>query len=211
MWPMMKNKYFTFQEILNLYPSRAPSFPHDDSLDGEWFTKMLADAGLSVNLVGLGTDYTDGVKKALINSLLSNIYNRHNEDYFFQVTLPCQDNYNLTQEDFKVAINPLLNVLELTAPRFMVLLKQNESYSNNPTAKIGSSTMGRTRFNDTPQDEGEYNDEEHATNVSRTITETEVDVGSIMSRLDELFKNYISVILEWSNEFNQLFLKEEQL
>ena len=33
----------------------------------------------------------------------------------------------------------------------------------------------------------------------------------IMSRLEELFKNFRSVLLEWSNEFNRVFLKEEQL
>lgn len=208
---ILKTKYWTLQEILNLYPSRAPSFPHDATLDGEWFTKLLADAGLSYAFTALGNAYTDDVKKAIVNTLITTIYNRHYKDYFFAVDMLWQDNYNLTLEDFKVAINPLLNVLELTAPRYIPLLKQSEKYSNDPTGKIGSTTTGRTRFNDTPQDEGEFNDEEHASNVSKQVTETQVDVGSIMTRLEELFKNYRSIILEWSNEFNRLFFKEEQL
>ncbi len=105
----------------------------------------------------------------------------------------------------------LINVLNNTLPRYCPLLQQNEIYSTDPVAPIGSKTTGRTRFNDTPQDEGEYNDEEHASNVSKSISETEVDSGSIMERLNEMFKNFRSIILEWSNEFNQIFLKEEQI
>ena len=209
---ILKSKHWTLQEILNLYPSYAPLYPHQASgLDADWFTKMIADAGLAVNFTALGADYTEAIIKGIINTLLFNIYNRHDKDYMFSVVMFHDQDYTLTTEDFKVAINPILNVLELTAPRYIPLLKQSEKYSNDPTGKISSVTTGRTRFNDTPQDEGEFNDEEHATNVSKTITDTQVDVGSIMSRLEELFKNYRSIILAWSNEFNQLFYKEEQL
>ena len=44
-----------------------------------------------------------------------------------------------------------------------------------------------------------------------STSESEVDSGSIMSRLDELFKNFKPIMLDWSNEFNSLFLKEEQI
>ena len=44
--PVLKTKYFTFQEVLDLYPARAPRFPHDVQLANNWFTKMLEDADL---------------------------------------------------------------------------------------------------------------------------------------------------------------------
>ena len=125
--------------------------------------------------------------------------------------MSCEEDLNISVSDFPFAMKELLSVINLTLTRYIPLLQQNEEFSYAPVSPIGSKTTGRTRYNDTPQDEGEFNDEEHATNVSKSVSESEVDTGSIVSRLDELFKNWRSIILEWSNEFNRLFFKEEQL
>ena len=209
---MMKIKIFTFQEVLNLYPSRAPLNPHQSNLASDWFTKMLEDASLKVNVVGLDSaHFTSSVVNDVINALMTEVYNRHDEDYMFSILGECGDDIQLSTGDFKKAIKPILNVLELTLPRYTPILEQNKKYSVDPVAKITSKTTGDTRFNDTPQESGDFNDYNHSSNVSHSVSESEVDSGSIMTRLEEMFKNFRSIILDWSNEFNKLFEKEEQL
>ena len=207
----MKINYYEFQEILDIYPAQAPDHPHDKNLSATWFTDMLSASDLKVNVNLLDSSITDATITAILNYLMTIIYERHHADFLYKVITSWNETYSLDTDDFKIAMNKVLNVLELTIPRYIPIFIQNKVYSANPVAKISSTNMSRTRFNDTPQDEGEYNDEEHATNVSRTISESEVDSGSIMERLDAMFKGFRSIILEWSNEFNQLFLKEEQI
>lgn len=210
--PIISEKYFTFQEILDLYPAHAPRFPHDAQLADDWFMKMLEDAGLEPAIYTLSDAFPDSLLAEIINALMTIVYYRHDEDYLYKVSqMAFLPSYTLTQADFKRAIKKVINVIDLTIPRYAPILQQNENYSTDPVAKIGSVTTGKSRFNDTPQDGGNFNDDPHATNVSHSVSESEVDSGSIVSRLDEMFKGFRSIILEWSNEFDQLFLKEEQL
>lgn len=207
----MKISYFTFQEILNIFPGISPRFPHDIQTPFDWFTTILEEAGIEPAVFTLSQSFTDELVNEIINALITLVYYRHDEDYFYKVISEDYETPVLTQNDFIKAIKPLMNVIDLTIPRYAPLLQQNEIYSFDPVAPIGSKTTGKTRFNDTPQNEGDYNNDDHATNVSQSTTETEVDSGSIMSRLEELFKNFKPIMLNWSNEFNQLFLKEEQI
>ena len=211
MYPVIKSKYYTFQEVLNLYPLRAPAKPHDTSIASDWFTKMLEDAGLEIAVYTLNSVITDDVINEIINSLMTIVYDRHSDDYFYQIDMEYDEDVEIDASYFPYAVKNLINVIDLTLPKYVPLLQQNEFYSANPVAPIGSETTGRTRFNDTPQNDGGYNDDEHSTNESYSVTNTAVDSGSIVSRLDEAFKNFRSIILEWSNEFNRLFFKEEQL
>lgn len=210
MWPE-KIKYFTFQEVLALYPARCPSKPHASDIAPNWFLKMLDDAGLEIAVYTLSELIDDEIIEEVINALMTIVYERHAYDYFYGFKMEWDEDLTLNTYYFPDAMRNLLNVINLTLPRYIPLLQQNEEFSEAPVSPIHSKSTGRTRFNDTPQDEGLYNNEEHATNVSKSISETEVDSGSIVSRLDELFKNWKSIILEWSNEFNRLFFKEEQL
>lgn len=206
-----KSKWFNFQEVLNLYPSRAPSYPHDNVTSADWFTKMLEDANMEFAVYTLSQYYTDDLINEIVNALMWIVYCRHDEDYLYKVDLNWDEDYNLQQVDFKKAMKDVLNVLNNTIARYIPMLQQNEYASVDPVAPVSSVTTGKTRFNDTPQNGGDYNNDPHATNVSESESEIKVDSGSLVSRLSEMFKDFRSIILDWSNEFNKCFLKEEQL
>lgn len=207
-----KRVYFTYQDILDFIDYDGhPQFPNDKNMHQEWFTEMIDDSPFEFAVYTLSQFFSNELITEIVNALMGVVYNRHAYDFIAYKDVDFDGDEEIDQEIIIKAISPLINVLNNTLPRYCPLLQQSEFYSTDPVAPIGSRTTGRTRFNDTPQDEGEYNDEEHASNVSKSISETEVDSGSIMERLNEMFKNFRSIILEWSNEFNQLFLKEEQI
>jgi hypothetical protein len=207
-----KKVYFTYQEILDFLDYDGhPQFPNDKNMHQGWFTEMLDDSPFEFAVYTLSEFFPDSLINDIVNALMGIVYNRHAYDFIAYKDVDLDGDEEIDAEIFIKAFTPLINVLNNTLPRYCPLLQQNEIYSTDPVAPIGSKTTGRTRFNDTPQDEGEYNDEEHASNVSKSISETEVDSGSIMERLNEMFKNFRSIILEWSNEFNQIFLNEEQI
>ena len=43
---LMNSDIYTYQDILNMFPARAPSYPNQTGLDAEWFTKLLGDLSL---------------------------------------------------------------------------------------------------------------------------------------------------------------------
>ena len=209
--PYMKINYYTFQEVLDLYPQFRPEYPHSTDFEDDWFSKILASADLELAIYGVSEVITDDIIKDVIDALMTIVYQRHSEHFIYWKEMRCEDSYSLNTSDFHKYIRTLLTIIELTTPKYLPLLQDQEYYSYAPTSPLKSKTTGRTRFNDTPQDEGEWNDEEHATNVSKSVNETEVDSGSIVSRLNEAFKEWRSIILEWANEFDQAFLLEEQI
>ncbi len=208
---MIKSKWFTFQEVLNLYPSRAPSYPHDNVTPADWFTKMLEDANMEFSVYTLSEFFTDDLINDIVNALMWIVYCRHDLDYLYEIVLPWDEEYELQEADFKKAMKDILNVLNNTIARYIPMLQQNEYASVDPVAPVSSVTTGKTRFNDAPQNGGDYNNDPHATNVSESESQVQVDSGSLVSRLSEMFKDFRSIMLDWSNEFNKCFLKEEQL
>lgn len=209
---MMKTEFYSYQELLNVFPNRAPTNPNQTGLDAEWFTKLLGDLSIQYRKYAVDSSFTDSDVKGIVNSVMTNVYDRHADDILFSVTSSvCEEDYTLTQADVRKAISKIVNVLNLTLPKYLVLLKQFKTSSGNPIAPITSSSSGETKFNDTPQNIGDWGDEDHTTNISSSRSETSVDTGSLMERLSALYKDWKSIVLEWSNEFNQCFLKDEQV
>ena len=208
----MKSEIYTYQDILNMFPARAPSYPNQTGLDAEWFTKLLGDLSLQYRKYAVdGTTYTDSDVKAIVNSVMTLVYDRHAEDYVLRIDSCFQDaDHVLTQADVRRVISKIVNILNLTLPKYLPLLKSYKSASVDPIAPIKSETIGQSRFNDTPQNAGVFGDEDHTTNISNSKSESSVDTGSLMERLSALYKDYKSIVLEWSNEFNRVFFKEEQ-
>lgn len=209
---MMKSEFFTYQEVLNAFSISVPLYPNQKSVSSTWFTDLLDELSLQYQKYSIDASFTDNDVKAIVNSLMTNVYDRHAEDYIFQyVSMICEEDHTLTKDDVRKALSKIINVINITMPKYIVLLKQYKNSSGDPIAPIKSESKGKTRFNDTPQNIGEWDDEDHTTNISSSESETTADTGSLMERLSALYKDYKSIVLEWSNEFNQLFFKEEQL
>lgn len=205
--------YYSFQELLdlvNIEDYQMPRYPHDVEMSQDWFTKLIEVGDLEFAVYTLSEFFTDSLINNIVNALMGVVYNRHANDIITWVDNPEDEQAGFEEAMYKALIK-IIGVIDLTLPRYIPLLQQNEYASTDPIAPVSSTSKSKTRFNDTPQDGGSYNNDPHATNVSESENESIVDSASLMERLDQLFKNFRSIILEWSNEFNQLFFKEEQI
>ena len=205
--------YYKYQELLdvvNIDGVSMPRFPHDSEMSSNWFTALIEAGELEVAVYTLSEFFTDELLNDIINALMGIVYNRHAEDYIAWVDGTDDESEDMNRAMYQ-ALSKLINIIDLTLPKYTPILQQNEIYSTAPIGPISSSSTGETKFNDTPQNIGEYGDIDHTTNISNSKSESLVDTGSIMERLSALYKDFKSIILEWSNEFNQLFLKEGQI
>lgn len=95
-------------------------------------------------------------------------------------------------------------IYDLTKDRYGTLISLYEQEKNNLFAKIGSKTT--TKFNDTPQNGGDFSSDNYTTNV--TQSETEVMPAEVMDRLENIHSKFKNLYAEWCDEFKPLFGEE---
>lgn len=207
---LMKSEFFTYQEILNLLTGH-PTMPNQKELSATWFSTIIDALSMKWNILCLHNSLANDIS-GIINSLMTIVYDRHASDYVFRADYDFNEDYTLSLDDVKKVLSKIINVINLTAPKYIPLFIKYQEASKDPIGAIKSTTTGKTQFNDTPQNvEEDWGNASHRTNISASESETSVDVGTLMERLASMYKEYKSIVLEWSNEFNQCFIKEEQL
>lgn len=65
-------------------------------------------------------------------------------------------------------------------------------------------SVSTSRFNDTPQNSGDFSDDQHTSTVTRT--ENSSNVGTMMQRLNEIEDNIKQLYIDWSNEFRKFII-----
>lgn len=131
------------------------------------------------------------------------------------------------EEDFTLSINHHLIAEELPklqkqiAKRFIsmfnIMLETEEYYGkvieiyesekNNLMNKLNSSTNGISRFNDTPQDEGDFANDEHTSSLTQTEASTSNDVAYTMNKIKDIQESYKRIWEDWLREFQRLFIE----
>ena len=193
--------YFTLGEVVALEDDTlAPNSSHD------------IDISTIMTTYGLVIEDTSTEKIDIFKQLIRMVYARfyHSEVCRKPLDYPYYNDAQAPNSDErKEVFRSFVNLFNLTAPRFIPLLKQYKANESNPLAKISSTSTGKTRFNDTPQDGGDFDDDEHTSHLTQTEATTETDTGSIVERLDALYKNWREILRDWSSQFKGLFYGEE--
>lgn len=80
-----------------------------------------------------------------------------------------------------------------------------QNLNNNKTKLLDDvKSASISRFNDTPQNSGDFSDDNHTSTVNKT--ENSSNVGTMMSRLNEIEDNIKQLYIDWSNEFRKFIL-----
>lgn len=196
---------FTFQEVLNLFPDYAPVKPHDKNVTATFFSSMMSECDLELpdSLTILGSSFSN--LDDWLNLLIWNIYNRHADDYFFE------KEGDLDVSDFPKAVNNILNIMDNTIDKYAPMILKLAENASNILKPVKQTQDGSVTFNDTPQEAGVGETDDYTSTFSHNHAETEVEVHTYIEEVSDMMSKYKSILLEWSNEFNCLFLKEEQL
>ena len=80
-----------------------------------------------------------------------------------------------------------------------------QNLENNKTKLLDDVKSSSTsRFNDTPQNSGDFSDDQHTSTVTKT--ENSSNVGTMMARLNEIEDNIKQLYMDWSNEFRKFII-----
>lgn len=99
-------------------------------------------------------------------------------------------------------VGPIISWMQSSTQKFSLIIANQEANKDNLLSQIKASST--TKFNDTPQDGGDFSDDNHTSTV--TSVESGVDGGTLMSRLNEVENNLKRLYKDWANEFRQFII-----
>lgn len=206
-------RWFTFQEVFNRinkdYPLIFPPSPYYSEISSSWWTTALNTLSIPMNYQELSSNISSSNINDIINYLMNIVYNRYSKFYLCGIIV--NEDRDMTLQEARDSLVSILNVLVNTLPKYIPLFIANKASNANLLAKPESTSTSKSRFNDTPQHFGNTNVDSYTTNATYNENKVESDLGTLMTRLSEAYKNFHSITLDWSNEFNMLFIAEEQL
>ena len=86
--------------------------------------------------------------------------------------------------------------------KYSMLIQNLDANKAKLLDDVKSSSI--SRFNDTPQNSGDFSDDQHTSNITKT--ENSSNVGTMMQRLNEIEDNIKQLYIDWSNEFRKFII-----
>lgn len=115
-----------------------------------------------------------------------------------------KDENTYTSQDFKELFKAFVNVYLRTKSRYESIIDNYENIKADLLKKL--NTTSKTKFNDTPQAVGSFENDVFNSNV--TLYSTEVDVATPIARLKEVENNLANYFALWADEFSGIFINE---
>ena len=174
-----------------------------------WTMLDIQDEG-SVDFESYHETYSGALTTSndIIDELLFLVLQRFFEFYIYKKEIALEEtNPSISSQEIQIVCKRIDNIIDMTYERYYPMLKAYRDNQSDPIPQLESSSSGSTRFNDTPQDGGDFSDDEHTTNITQSESSSKVDSGSLVDRLDGLYKNWRDVMRDWTSEFKGLFME----
>ena len=125
---------------------------------------------------------------------------------FYDKAICYTDDDTIADEDsakvFASFMGPIIAWMSSSDTKFSLLIANQEANKTKLLGQIKSSSV--SRFNDTPQNQGQFEDDSHNTNVTKT--ENATDGTTLLARLNEIENNLKRLYEDWSNEFRKFII-----
>ena len=96
-----------------------------------------------------------------------------------------------------------LAIFNRTQSKYIKLITLYEAEANNLMQDI--KTLSINRYNDTPQNSGDYSDDSHTSTINKH--ETSTPLVTKMARLEEIRRYWRDIYEEWAKEFRGIFIE----
>lgn len=171
-----------------------------DSANNNFLKAKTQNLTLSALLFNLTADTETEAVKVFQDYIYPRQWNEKHY-YIDQIGLGYEVIPEPTTEEVTEAKNQLLGKIYTwwinSKSYYIPLLKLYYAQKDNLLNKVGTSTT--TRFNDTPQDSGTFEDDTHTTSFTEQATGS--DVSPVIIRLREIRDNIETLYNEWASEF----------
>ena len=195
-------RYFTFDDVrhdMALYPTEEGPFIMEKN--AAKMTDFISSVMQSCGWIAPSVDWTNSFSK-----YIDICWQKHIWPKFYDKAICYTDDDTIADDDsekvFSNFIGPIISWMTNTDDKFSLLIKNQEDNRANLLKAIKSSSV--SRFNDTPQNDGAYDDNSHNTNTTKV--ENETDSATLLARLNEVEDNLKRLYENWSNEFRKFII-----
>lgn len=150
--------------------------------------------------------------KDIVEKLYQKLYSRFGD----MILCKYENNKNKDEENKNLyysiyqALLKIIRIADETIPKYETLLKLYQTKKDNILNELKVITDSMSKFNDTPQGEGDFSDDEHTSNVSKNHLEQKRE-DSLIARLREIDESYKNCFEDWIMEFEKIFIEEINL
>ena len=109
---------------------------------------------------------------------------------------------NFVEKFARTKVGEIMSWWISSIDKYSLLIQNLEANKAKLLDDVKSSSI--SRFNDTPQNSGDFSDDQHTSTVTKT--ENSSNVGTMMARLNEIEDNIKQLYLDWSNEFRKFII-----
>ena len=102
----------------------------------------------------------------------------------------------------RTKVGQIMSWWQSSSEKYSLLIQNLTANKNKLLDDVKSASI--SRFNDTPQNSGDFSDDNHTSTVTKT--ENSSNVGTIMQRLNEIEDNIKQLYIDWSNEFRKFII-----
>lgn len=112
---------------------------------------------------------------------------------------------------FNNAFEDLMNKCERAYEEYVPILKLYEQQEANLLAQIKTTSTANSRFNDTPQNGGSWEDDNHTTNLTQMTSDSATDGDTPIRRLEEVRRLWRSVMSEMVDYLAEMLIPEDNI
>lgn len=189
-------RYFTLDDIKNsmgILVNNTGPFAMENAQESpeEFFQSLMQNCGYNIPFMQILSKYAD------------TMWQRYLWPKYWNQYVCFTDNEDIPDDDaekvFADNAGVIMAWLRSSDTKYSLLIKNMEDNKKNLLGQIKASSV--SRFNDVPQNQGEFDDDSHNTTVTKS--ESSTDGGTLLSRLNEIEDNLKRLYDDWSNEFRQ--------
>ena len=195
-------RYFTLNDVrhdMALYPTEEGPFVMEKN--AAKMTDFISSVMQSCGWIAPSADWNNS-----FSNYIDICWQEHIWTKFYDKAICYTDDDEVADDDsekvFSNFIGPIIAWMTSSDTKFSLLISNQEANKTKLLDQIKSSSVNR--FNDTPQNKGTFEDNEHNTNVTKT--ENATDGATLLARLNEIEDNLKRLYENWSNEFRKFII-----
>ena len=112
------------------------------------------------------------------------------------------ENEDFLEKFCKTKVGQIFSWFKASTEKYSLLIQNLTNNKAKLLDDVKSSSVAR--FNDTPQNSGDFSDDQHTSNI--TTTENSSNAGTMMQRLNEIEDKIKQLYIDWSNEFRKFII-----
>ena len=114
------------------------------------------------------------------------------------------------EKAYKRFLLKLNNITAMTYDKYATRLDIFAAKKATLMGQVQAGTIAKTSYNDTPQNEssGGFEDATHRTTFTKVDSQSLTDGATPIERIDEIDRKIKNIMLEWCEEYKQLFWED---